>query len=99
MVTQQAELPPCARDFEAYRLVKVERKSTRAVAQLLHLSQTRVCQVISRVAEYMVDTTQPADDARREQQLEVARQVAAEHIDYCMLRAQHRFETPSEVKV
>src|SRR5688572_17483231 len=96
MVTQatvQATLPPSARDFEVYRLVKVERYSTRAVAKLLHLSQTRVCQVIARVAEYLVDTTQPEDEARREQQLAVARQVASEQIDYCMKRALHSFES------
>ena len=57
-------LPPAARDFEAYRLVKVERKSTREAAKLLRISQTRVCQVVARVAEYMVDVTEPASDER-----------------------------------
>src|SRR5690349_1373993 len=99
MVTQ-TELPPAARDFEAYRLVKVERQSTRAVAKLLHLSQTRVCQVVSRVAEYLVETTQPDDDTRREQQLAVARQVAAEQIDFCIKRLHRSYdESCGEMKV
>lgn len=101
MVTQATEFsqpttnafPPSSRDFEAYRLVKVERKSTRAVSKLLRISQTRVCQVIDRVGEYLVAVTEPETDARREKQLAVAKQVAAAEIGHCKeqaLRSYHR---------
>ena len=80
-------LPPRGRDFEAYRLVKVERRSTREAAKLLRISQTRVCQVVARVAGYMVDVTEPEDETRLAEQLTVARQVAAEEINYCKDRA------------
>jgi hypothetical protein len=86
-------LPPSGRDFEAYRLVKVERRSTREAAKLLRMSQTRVCQVVARVAEYLVDVTEPETDARREKQLAVARQVAAEEINYCKDRALLSFDS------
>jgi hypothetical protein len=86
-------LPPSGRDFEAYRLVKVERKSTRQAAKLLRMSQTRVCQVVARVARYLVDVTEPEDETRLEKQLAVARQVAAEEINYCKDRALLSFDS------
>jgi hypothetical protein len=86
-------LPPSARHFEAYRLVKVERKSTRQAAKMLRMSQTRVCQVVARVAGYLVDVTEHEDEARREKQLAVARQVAAEEINYCKDLALRSFDS------
>ena len=86
-------LPPSSRQFEAYRLVKVERKTTREAAKLLLMSQTRVCQVVARVAGYMVDVTEPEDETRLEKQLSVARQVAAEEINYCKDRALRSYDS------
>lgn len=96
MVTQTtrettSKLPPSSRDFEAYRLVNVEKKSTRAVSKLLRISQTRVCQVIARVGEYLVDVTEPASETRREKQLAVAQQVAAAEINYCKQQAMRSY--------
>src|SRR5262245_53046759 len=94
MVTQATAntLPPAARDFDAYRLVKVEKRSTRETAKLLRISQTRVCQVISRVGEYLVEVTEPESEERRAKQLAVAVQVAAAEIEYCKVRAQRSFD-------
>jgi hypothetical protein len=76
-------LPPSWRDFEAYRLVKVEQQSTRQAAKTLGISQTRICQVIERVAAYLVQMA-PAtrEEERREQRLHVAEQMAAERINF-----------------
>jgi hypothetical protein len=86
------KMPPSARDFDAYRLVMVEKKSTREAAKLLRISQTRVCQVISRVGEYLVDVTEPETEERRAKQLAVSVQLAAAEIEYCKDRAQRSFD-------
>ena len=85
-------LPPSARDFDAYRLVKVERQTTREAAKMLRISQTRVCQLIARVGEYLVDVTEPESEERRAKQLAVAVQVAAAEIEFCKDRAQRSFD-------
>jgi hypothetical protein len=99
-VTQQT-LPPTWRDFEVYRLVKIERQSTRGAAQEMHLSQTRVCQVVARVAEFLVETAPAADDdVQRRKQLHVAEQVAAERLDFLQKQAMAGFNRSLEaVKV
>ncbi len=79
----QVQLPPSGRDFDVYRLVKIEQRSTRAAAAAVGISQTRVCQVIERVAQFLIEAT-PAteDDERHGRRLRVAQQVAAERIDF-----------------
>ncbi len=84
----QLQLPPSGRDFEVYRLVKVEQRSTRAVAETMALSQTRVCQLLERVGAFLTDVAPAAEvEERRGQRLHVAEQVAAERIDYLYSRA------------
>lgn len=48
-------LPSPPRDWQAYRLVKVQLLSTRAAAEQLGISQTRVCQLLERVEEYLFE--------------------------------------------
>lgn len=86
-------LPPTWRDFQVYRLVKIEQKSTRTAARELRLSQTRVCQIVARVAEYLLASTPAADDdEQRQRQLRLAEQLAAERIDYLLQLAMTAFE-------
>ncbi len=101
------QLPPSWRDFEAYRLVKVQQKSTRAAAKELGVSQTRVRQVIERVAAFLIETAPGSDDAeRRERGLQVAEQVAAERVDFlygqavqCFKRSKGVHETIRVIEV
>ena len=79
---ESGSLPPSERDWEVYRLVRVEQRSTRAVAKVAGISQTRVCQVVERTAAFVVAATPVLakdDEARR---IAVARQLAAERIDF-----------------
>ena len=79
----KVSLPPSWRDFEAYRLVKIEQISTREAAKTLGISQTRICQVIERVAAFLVQmapTTIAAEE--RPRMLYLAEQLAAERIDH-----------------
>ncbi len=83
MVSSKQQGPPSGRDFEVYRRVKIERATTRQAASEVHVSQTRVCQIVQRVADFMADVA-PAikEDERREQRLSVAEQVASEQLGF-----------------
>lgn len=97
MYVEPSTLPPTWRDFEAYRLVKIERRSTRGAARELHLSQTRVCQLVSRVAEFLIETAPAVDDeVQRKKQLYVAEQVAAERLDHLQKEAMAGFNRSRE---
>jgi hypothetical protein len=76
--------PPSKRDFDVYRRVKIGRESTRQVARSLQLSQTRVCQVIQEVADWMADVTPGGDEEteRRKRKVSVAEQIASERVDF-----------------
>src|SRR6187397_984708 len=77
------KLPPGPRDWLAYRLVKVQQLTTREAAKQLGISQTRVCQLIDRVVEYMTDVAPGCESPEaRGRRLYIAESVAAERIDF-----------------
>lgn len=81
MVTQTHRLPPDSLDFEIYRLVKVEQLSTRQTAKTLQLSQTRICQIVKRVDEFVGDLLVSTDSPdRRHRETLIAEQIAAEQV-------------------
>ncbi|QDU28183.1 hypothetical protein ETAA8_32830 [Anatilimnocola aggregata] len=87
------KVPPSERDFQAFRLIKVEQRTTRAVAELLGISQTRVCQIVQRVLEFLIETAPTADDeARRAQAMYVAKEVAADRFDFLFRVAMQSWE-------
>lgn len=89
----QQKLPPGERDFQVYRLVTIEQKSTRTAAKIAGVSQTRVCQIVERVAEFLIATAPTTEDpARKQQQLNVAQQAAAEQIRYLSQQAMRCFQ-------
>ena len=79
---ERAEEVPSTRDWEIYRYVKVEEWSTRIVAAEYGISQTRVCQIVERVREYVLTTTPALSDAEEAQRLAASKQLAAERIDF-----------------
>lgn len=83
---------PSSRDFQIYRLVKLEQRSTRATAEEMQLSQTRVCQIVSRVAEFLLEATPGADDeVQQRKQVQLAEQIAAERIEHLQRQAMQGF--------
>lgn len=76
-------LPPSGRDFEAYRLVQCEEKSTREAAAELGISQTLVRRLVDRVADFLAEVAPgDGDEVGRKQRLYVAEQVASERVDH-----------------
>jgi hypothetical protein len=59
----------------------------------MNLSQTRVCQIVSRVAEFLLANTPGADDQEQQRkQLRLAEQIAAERIDHLRRQAVEGYE-------
>ncbi len=93
MVFQSEPLPPSGRDFDIYRRVRVDLASTRMVAAEMGISQTRVCQIVDKVAAFLEEAA-PAtkEDSRKEQRLYVAEQVASARVDSMYATAVRAFE-------
>jgi hypothetical protein len=75
-------LPPSERDFQLYQRVVVDAASTRQAARECSLSQTRVRQVVQRVADWLRETLPDADEVSDAAQLRFARHVAADRLEY-----------------
>ena len=83
---------PDARDLEVYRLAKVERQSTRVIAQILGVSQTRVRQLIDRAEAFLVAVAPDGKDKQvRGKCVRVAEQLAAERVDFLYGEALEHF--------
>jgi hypothetical protein len=79
------KLPPTERDFEIYEEVHIQQRSTWQAAVRYDISQTRVRQIIRRVVEWLSEVLPPQAKVAREQELYLARQIAAD-------RFQHQLE-------
>lgn len=76
-------LPPGGRDFEVYRLVMFEEKTTREAASEMGISQTRVCQIVGRVGAFMLEVSPGEEkDPLRVKRLNLAEEIAAERLDH-----------------
>ena len=80
--------PPSVRDFDVFRRIAIYGLSTRQVAQEHHLSQTRVRQIADRVGHWIAKTL-PCFEIAEEQGLRMARQLAAERLDFFYSQAMH----------
>lgn len=81
----QVQVPPSERDFGAFFMAKVERRSTREIAGALGISQTRVCQVLESVEEFMLELMPEQEDAESEaKRVNLARWVASKRLDHVM---------------
>jgi hypothetical protein len=75
-------LPPSGRDFEVFEHVTVDGGTTRSAAHEFKISQTRVCQVLERVREWMDEVSPPpADEQVTKKQLQLAEGLAADRLD------------------
>jgi len=72
------KLPPSERDFEIYDAIHIACSSTRCQAELHHISQTRVRQIIRRVIEWLGEVLPPQTKVAKEQETHLARQIAAD---------------------
>src|SRR5439155_20575031 len=72
--------PPTPRDFDIHRLSLVMHFSTRRIAEIHRLSQTRVRQIIHRVSQWLAATLTVKTEVEREQEVRLAQHLAAEQM-------------------
>lgn len=93
-----AKLPPTVRDFDVFRFVKAECRSTRAAAREFGLSQTRIRQIVAEVRGYFLACvargTSKTDD-ETDTRLVVAEQLAHEQLEFLYARAVRAFNETS----
>jgi hypothetical protein len=73
---------PSGRDWSVYQAVRVEQWTTRVAAEEFGLSQTRVCQIVQRVAAFIAEAVPVPSKEGEARQVAVGRQLAADRIDY-----------------
>ena len=73
-------LPPSGRDYGVYRRVVVDGASTWKTAEELKISQTRVRQIVRRVAEWLAQTFPSDADLTEEALLRLGQHVAADRL-------------------
>src|SRR5438876_11465194 len=78
IATISRKLPPTERDFEIYENVHVCGCSTYSQANLHDLSQTRIRQIVRRVAEWWGEVLPPQTRASKQQATHLARQIAVD---------------------
>src|SRR5687767_8431780 len=77
------KLPPSGRDFEVYRLATIGEMPTRQIAAEVKISQTRVVQIVSRVAKYLLEVCPGVDEGEQHaKRLGLGMQIAAERVDH-----------------
>lgn len=76
------EQVPTERDWQVYQAVRVEQWTTRVAAEEFGLSQTRVCQIVQRVAAFIAAAVPVPSKEGEARQLAAGRQLAADRVDY-----------------
>jgi hypothetical protein len=101
MVANALPFPPTERDFEVYESVVVEGKSTRKAAADFGVSQTRIVQIATRVAEWIAVAVPPSKRLTPAQRLVVAGDIAGRRMDhlYCLaIQAWNKSQGPKVVE-
>jgi len=91
-------LPPSARDFEIYQRLMLDGASTRQVASDCSLSQTRVRQIVSRVAHWMAQSLPPSSEAMDASYLRLAQHIAADRLQFLYGEAMHGWRATHQAK-
>src|SRR5689334_18080464 len=95
---ESRKLPPTDRDFEIYESVHIQHRSTWHMAERHHISQTRVRQIIRRVIEWLGEVIPPQTKIAKEQELRLARDIAADRFQHQLEEVASLWEETRESK-
>ena len=82
-----ARIPPSDRDFDVFEDLVVGGSTTRATAYEFKISQTRVCQIVARVRQWIKALLGDTDGLTPEQQLKLAIGIAGDRLDFLYNKA------------
>ncbi len=91
-------LPPTPRDFNIHHLCLVQLQSTRRVAEIHHISQTRVRQIVARVSRWLAAALPIKTDLEIQQQAQLAQHLAADQMRHQLESLQNIFEASGDPK-
>jgi hypothetical protein len=94
----ELKLPPSGRDFQVYQRVIVDAASTRQAASEFSLSQTRVRQVVQRVADWLDKELPAASEESDKTKLWLAKHVAADRLQTLLCETMSGWRKSHETK-
>jgi hypothetical protein len=92
------KLPPSERDFEVFFAVVFHSVSTRRVAELHQISQTRVRQLVMLVGDWVADNLPDWGEADLKKQVRLAQHVAANRLEHQHEQAMLRWNIEGDPK-
>ena len=90
--------PPSARDFEIFEQNQIVFLSTRRVAETHRLSQTRVRQIVTRVATWLAAHLPAKTEAEKEADIRLAQHLAAAQLRRQIEECQNYFDGSGDPK-
>ncbi len=91
-------LPPSPRDFLAYERIIIDGFSTRQAAEELKISQTRVRQLVRKVADWLAENLPAHNETRQAAQLRLAQHIAADRLHRYLSEVEHAWQRTRETK-
>ena len=89
-------LPPSGRDFEVFFKVAFYNVSTWQTAELFHISQTRVRQIVTLVGDWVADNLPDFGEADLQKQVRLAQHIAANRLEHQYERRMIRWSAEGE---
>jgi hypothetical protein len=74
-------LPPSNRDFAVFEHVVIDCGTTRTAAEVFGISQTRVCQILGRVRDWLDEVMPDSTERSAQRQFELATALAGDRLD------------------
>ncbi|HEY2412197.1 MAG TPA: hypothetical protein VGI40_08145 [Pirellulaceae bacterium] len=91
-------LPPSPRDFLAYERLIIDGFSTRQAAEELKISQTRIRQIVRRVADWLAENLPAHDETRQAAQIRLAQHIASERLHRYTCECERAWQQTRETK-
>jgi hypothetical protein len=91
-------LPPSERDFEVFFRVAFYSVSTRQVAEMFEISQTRVRQLVTLVGDWVAENLPDVGEADLQKQVRLAQHVAANRLEHQYEEAMNRWNAEGDPK-
>src|SRR5262245_48854670 len=90
--------PPSARDLLAYERLIIDGYSTRQAAEELNISQTRVRQIVRRVADWLAENLPAQDETHQAAQIRLAQHIASERLQRYTCECDRAWQRTHEIK-
>lgn len=91
-------LPPSGRDFLIYQRITVDHASTWTVAEELHISQTRVRQIVKKVLHWLAQSLPADSDLDDAAKLRLSQHIAADRLQHYLIEANRLWKETGHIR-